>query len=288
MLPPERLTGRQFARRLGLALGMVLTPVMVTGFAASAAAKALGLPSGMVSSIAVTIVVVLAYRFYVHRIEKRRVLELAGDGAWRETGAGVLVGSALFAAVIGVLAASGAYVITGRGTLWGVASVLVMSIGAGVIEEILCRGILYRLLESAFGSLVGVVTSAVIFGGLHAMAPHATLASLAAIALEAGVLLAVAYALTRRLWFAIAIHFAWNFMQGGIFGAPVSGNVSKGLFIGTLQGPEWLTGGEFGPEASVVSIVVCVCAAAVLAWCAWRRGRFVPAPWRARGDGAVL
>jgi len=271
-----RISPGQLARRLALAIGLVVVPLMAAGFAASWLAKAAGVDAGWLAPPVVILVAVAAYRFYVHRVEQRPVTELSGPGAWGETGAGVLVGVALFATVIGVLAAAGAYDVVGRGTWGGVVAAFVASVTAAVVEEIIFRGILFRLVESAFGSVIAIVVSGAIFGGLHVLSPHPTVAGLVAIALEAGILLACAYVLTRRLWFAMGIHGAWNFMQGGIFGAPVSGTPSKGFFTGTLAGPEWLTGGVFGPEASVVSIVACLAAAAMIARLAWRRGRFVP------------
>jgi hypothetical protein len=93
---------------------------------------------------------------------------------------------------------------------------------------------------------------------------------------EAGILLALAYVVTRRLWFAIGTHAAWNFTQGGIFGLAVSGHGSEGLLIGRTSGPEWLTGGKFGPEASVISIVVCLAASGLLLLRARRLSLLVP------------
>lgn len=77
-----------------------------------------------------------------------------------------------------------------------------------------------------------------------------------AIVLEAGFLLNAAYCLTRRLWFVIGLHLAWNFMLSGVFGLPVSGIDAGGGFLqGTVSGPVWLTGGTFGPEGSVIAVV---------------------------------
>jgi hypothetical protein len=70
-------------------------------------------------------------------------------------------------------------------------------------------------------------------------------------------MLAAAYMLTRRLWLPIGLHAGWNFTQGGLFGVAVSGNASHGLLQGTLTGPVWLSGGEFGTESSVVAIIFC-------------------------------
>jgi hypothetical protein len=125
-----------------------------------------------------------------------------------------------------------------------------------------------------------LVISAVVFGFLHLIYPNATLVAAVAIALEAGILLAAAYVLTRRLWLAIGIHFAWNFTQGGIFGVAVSGNQARGLLQSTLTGPELLSGGAFGAEASLFAILVCLAAGVYLLWRAWRKGSFVTPFWR--------
>lgn len=92
---------------------------------------------------------------------------------------------------------------------------------------------------------------------MHLLNPNATLVAAVAITLEAGVRLAAACLLTGRLWLSMGVHFAWNFTQGGIFGAAVSGQASTGLLRSLLQGPALLTGGDFGAEASAVAVVVC-------------------------------
>ena len=99
-----------------------------------------------------------------------------------------------------------------------------LGLGAGITEEIIARGILFRVVEEAFGTWVG----AGLFRGLCSASatppiPNATWWSSLAIALEAGLLLGMAYAWTRSLWFVIALHAAWNFTQGPLLGIPVSG-----------------------------------------------------------------
>jgi uncharacterized protein len=110
---------------------------------------------------------------------------------------------------------------------------------------------------------------------LHLVNPGATLLNAAAISIEAGVLLAAAYMLTRRLWLCIGIHIAWNFTQGGIFSVAVSGGQSKGLLRSNMVGPDWLTGGAFGAEASVVALAVCLAAGITLLVLAVKRGNVV-------------
>jgi membrane protease YdiL (CAAX protease family) len=157
-----------------------------------------------------------------------------------------------------------------------------MAIGAGAIEEIVFRGVVFRLLEEWGGTTVGLAASALLFGGLHCLNPQATLLGVAAIVLLGGIMLAAAYVLTRRLWLPIGIHAGWNFAEGGIFGVPTSGFATKGLLVGELCGPVWLSGGSFGPESSIVAVVVCLAAAAVLLRRAAQRDRFVAARWKRR------
>jgi hypothetical protein len=94
------------------------------------------------------------------------------------------------------------------------------------------------------------------------------------------VLLAAAYAFTRRLWLPIGIHFAWNFTQGGVFGVAVSGNDIPGLLQGRLSGPVWLSGGAFGAEASVVAVVLCLAAGIFFIAKVVQQGQIVQPFWR--------
>jgi hypothetical protein len=103
-----------------------------------------------------------------------------------------------------------------------------------------------------------------------------------AIVVGASVLLTGAFKLTGRLWLPIGIHVAWNFTQGGIFGVTVSGHPGEGLFQGTLTGPDWLSGGAFGAEASVVAIVLCFCAGLIFFAIADHQGRIVQPTWRGK------
>jgi membrane protease YdiL (CAAX protease family) len=95
-------------------------------------------------------------------------------------------------------------------------------------------------------------------------------------------MLGAAYVLTRRLWLPIGIHAAWNFTQGGIFSVAVSGGKTTGLLEATLTGPEWLTGGAFGAEASVVAMVLCTALGVWLLVLAARHGRFIVPFWARR------
>jgi membrane protease YdiL (CAAX protease family) len=221
-----------------------------------------------------------AYRAYVRLIERRELNELAPAGALRELGGGILFGALLFCLTIGFLAALGLYSVGGVNHPSILFLPLSVSMISGFVEEVLFRGVLFRIVEESLGTWVALAISAVLFGLLHLGNPNATLAGAVAIAVEAGVLLAAAYALTRRLWLPIGIHFAWNFTQGGIFGVAVSGNDIPGLLQGRLTGPDWLSGGAFGAEASVVAVVLCLAAGVFFIGKAIQRKQIVQPFWR--------
>jgi hypothetical protein len=149
---------------------------------------------------------------------------------------------------------------------------------AAVTEEVLMRGVLFRIVEERLGSWIALVFSAVLFGALHAFNPGATITSSIAIAFEAGVLLAAVFIYTRRLWMVIGLHAAWNFTEGGIFGASVSGTDAHGVLVSQFHGPDVLTGGAFGPEASIVAVVICF--AAGVFFLRRARSRFVAPFWK--------
>ena len=78
---------------------------------------------------------------------------------------------------------------------------------------------------------------------------------------------------------AVGLHTAWNFSEGGIFGASVSGTKPWGFLSSRFDGPTLLTGGSFGPEASIVAVVICVSTGIALCVLVARRGRVVRPFW---------
>jgi membrane protease YdiL (CAAX protease family) len=225
------------------------------------------------------LILVLAYRLLVRWTERRGASELGAAGGLLR---GTLIGAALFSAVFTILWACGIATFSGLGSAGDLAAVFSVSLLAGFGEEIVFRGGVYRLMEEGFGTLAALLISGALFGLLHAPNPGATTVSTLAIALEAGMMLAAAYAMTRSLWLPIGLHFAWNFTEGGIFGAAVSGGKAHGLLKTSLSGPDFLTGGAFGPEASVVATGVCVALALVMIVIAIRRGNWIGLRFRFR------
>jgi uncharacterized protein len=212
--------------------------------------------------IGVLLFAVLAYWAYVRSVEKRKVneLRLAPIGIVL----GGLSGALTILLVMLVLFAAGAYVATSyRGLqfgLWGAASVIVV---AATLEEIAYRGILFRILENAWGTSAALWLQSLIFALMH-IANIEDRASTQEIVITvlSGTLIGAFWTLifvnTRNLWVVAANHAAWNFTII-LAGLPLSGLgdwLPLAPFASEVHGPGWLTGGVFGPEDSVLTIVV--------------------------------
>tara|TARA_R110002167_G_scaffold56272_5_gene159799 strand:+ start:1137 stop:2051 length:915 start_codon:yes stop_codon:yes gene_type:complete len=238
------------------------------------------LPEGAVSSLiassAGAILCLGLYGLLVRGVEARWPSELGLRAAPVELIAGLAVGTVMFTCVMGLMAVFGLYDIVWKGaaTVW---EPLGNSIQSGVVEEVLFRAIILRLVWRAFGPWAAFAFSAALFGFLHLTNPNATPFAAVCIAVEAGVMLGAFYALTGRIWVSIGVHAAWNFTQGYLFGAAVSGT-SFGPSLATSTAREgfaaWLTGGPFGPEASVPGLAVGTIVGVGVLWLAWKTGRF--------------
>lgn len=154
----------------------------------------------------------------------------------------------------------------------------VTGLQAAIVEELLFRGVIFRLVEQWLGTWGAVAVSAVVFGAAHLMTPGASPVTALAIALEAGALFGAVYAVTRSLWVVIGLHLGWNVVQALTTGI-VSGGATHGWLGGGPRGAAWLSGGAYGIEASVVTTVLLTALGAVLLWLVWRRGLLVPPGW---------
>lgn len=199
------------------------------------------------------------YALLARRLDGRPVTELDPRNAVGSLRTGTFLGLGLFTATLAVIALFGGYRTEGGVSVGGMLTLLGIMAGVAVTEEILFRGVIFRVLEELTGTRGALTISALLFGGLHLLNPGATVWGALAIAVEGGLMLGAVYASTRSLWLPIGIHFGWNFAESGLFGTTVSGNddAPTGLVHGILSGPDALTGGAFGPESSFVAILIC-------------------------------
>jgi uncharacterized protein len=208
---------------------------------------------------------------------------LGRRGAIRDLALGLAFGAGLFSIVILELALSGHYRVTGFHVSPDLVVAALLLASGALTEEILFRGVAFRLIEEWAGTWIALAVSALIFGAVHAANPGASWVSTLAIALEAGILLAAAYVVTRSLWLPIGLHFGWNYFEGPVYGTQVSGHaILTSAFTAHVSGSAWLTGGSFGPEAGVYAVFTCLLAAVALLAYARRRSRIVAPSWKHR------
>jgi hypothetical protein len=252
-----------FVVLLGTALAVqsLRAPLPVVGTALPQVV-ALTLVSGTASALAVA---------FVGRYVDRRRLSDLGFGLdrdwWLDLGFGLLLGAVLMTLVFAVELALGWVVVTGtfepRGSFLSVfLAVVALFVVVGVQEELLARGyLLTNVCEGLVGwlgdrgaTVVAVLLSSAVFGGLHLGNPNATLVSTLSISV-AGVMLAAGYVFTGDLAIPIGLHVTWNLFQGGVYGFPVSGlGIDAAVVAVSQRGPDLWTGGAFGPEAGLLGV----------------------------------
>lgn len=239
-------------------------------------------PLALIMGIATAVGALVFYVWLSKTVELRpSVPELARAGRWSGLGRGAAIGAIAFFAVMGLIAAFGGVKAMSYGSFGG----FLVSMGAfasvAVNEELLFRGVVFRILEERVGTVLAIVGSSLLFGLVHLVNGGATVEGTLAIALQGGCLTAAAYAATRSLWLPIGFHFAWDFVESGVFSAADSGTASNGIVHTTLSNQTILTGGAFGPEAGLVALVVCAVPTVLLLVSAKRNGLLRPRPWAA-------
>jgi hypothetical protein len=236
--------------------------------------------------VALAIVSIAIYLAAVKWIERRVVAEFSLRHALPELGGGFLGGAGLISGAITILWLIGVYRPEGWGmsgsvghSVWQLAVGSMYYLGAAAIpEEILFRGLLFRMCSKIVGTWGALFVSAVAFGAVHSGA-GAPLAAQLSIMLSGGVVLGAAYAATGRLWLPIGLHWGFDFTEDKVFGAPTPGHIGSGLIVGQVSGPNILTGGVWGVDASIVTIVLCFAIAIYLLWRTLRLHRIEPPIW---------
>jgi uncharacterized protein len=145
---------------------------------------------------------------------------------------------------------------------------------SGAFEELLFRGFAFQALVHNIGAVPAILITSTLFGLAHLSNYNASAFSTINTIL-AGVWLGVAYLMTRSLWLATALHYSWNFVMAFVFGLPVSGTSTLSQLAwlrGSSQSPEWLSGGEYGPEGGAAATLVLILSTLVI----WKSGLFKP------------
>ena len=194
----------------------------------------------------------------------------AAIGLWfhprtvREFGIGLLLGFLMMAGIFILQYTAGYAQVTWLARSPGemVATVLYSFLFFAVAaagEEVLFRGYVFQTLAQGITMLPAILVMSGIFGIAHAANPNANAFSIANVML-AGIWLSFAYLKTRGLWLPFGLHLAWNFSQTTVFGFPTSGIAfaDQRLLSTVTTGPDWITGGAFGPEGSVLATLALI------------------------------
>jgi membrane protease YdiL (CAAX protease family) len=224
----------------------------------------------------VTAIAVLIVSIFLRRTLDRRSIASLGfalRGPWlRLLGMGVLFGAGMQTIANAIEWATGSAHLTAHGSLAGDVRLVVIAAGIllaeAFLEEMSFRGYVLQNLWEEWGIVPAIVLSSVAFAWLHVINPHAheqialTFSGLLAFAFWASMSLLW----TKSLWLALGAHMAWNLFEGPVFGLPVSGLAMPvhTVLVQSITGPVWLTGGAFGPEAGVSSLVALLAGFTVL------------------------
>ncbi|MBK7225045.1 MAG: CPBP family intramembrane metalloprotease [Saprospiraceae bacterium] len=218
----------------------------------------------LIKGIVASSSVLLVYYYFHQWYEKRKITELSTNNFGKNLFLGIAIGFVLLCLTVLVIALFGVFMILSVNSWSTMIIPFTVALSVAIFEEILMRGIIFRISEEKLGSVIALAISSIVFALLHIANPNGTVLSGLCV-LVAGFLFGLAYIYKRNLWLPIAIHFSWNFMQSGIFGAVTSGNEKTSSLLTTeISGNNLITGGLFGPEGSIQAVIFCLIASLLL------------------------
>lgn len=174
----------------------------------------------------------------------------------------VMVGCALGAAAVGVPSAillliGWLRIVPADAGSWGATALgtLLLLIPAALWEELMTRGYPFAVAREVIGARAAIVVTSLFFGLLHVQNAGATFQSVALVTL-AGIFLGAILVSTNSLYAAWSAHVTWNFVMAGVLHSTVSGIGMEAPNYRTVDaGPDWATGGPWGPEGGIVTAI---------------------------------
>ena len=224
--------------------------------------------------------VILTYIYFYSKFEKREIGEFSSKGIKKNILLGLLIGTALQGLTILVICVWGKFQIISINPFSYIITPFAVAFSVAIFEEILLRGIVFRIIEEKLGSYISLAISAIIFGAAHLLNPDSSLISTLCIGIV-GFMFGAAYIYSRSLWLPIAIHFSWNFVQSGIFGAITSGNEkTSSLFNTNISGDNLITGGAFGPEGTIQATIFWLLVSVILIVLITQQNKLIKPFWK--------
>lgn len=196
--------------------------------------------------------------FFTTIVDRR---SLANMGmSLQNVGAKLLKGAAgaigLLSISFAILYVTGAVKIVDLQLEWvDLAGFLFLFLMAALAEELIFRGYMIPLIAKDFHFMVALLISSLAFAIVHIANAHFTWVAFVNIFLG-GYLMAVIFYKNQDLYMPLGLHWFWNYYQGNILGFGVSGNEVESLLSIEMDGNEWMTGGEFGLEGSIITAIL--------------------------------
>ena len=195
----------------------------------------------------------VSYAWAVRIGEHRRAIEVVP--VWRsalEFLAGAAIGFMMISVTLAVLWLFGLYSVHVSHWTNALDSFVFDSYISGMMEELAFRAILLRLLARGLGPLYGLIASSILFGAAHLS--HATWLAAFEVAFNGGMVMGLLYMMTGRIWMSVGMHIAWDFTEESLLGV----NSKTGLLLSTpVAGqPDILSGGNYGPDGSILAGIV--------------------------------
>jgi len=241
---------------------------------------ALSLYLGYLLDVLLIISLVVIYNIYTKTVENRKAHELSFNKFSIELGFGAALAVIAITFFVIVNYLLGYYSIEKFNSFGNVVFMFFDQLKVGFIEELLFRVILFKLTEEILGSWSAIAIQGVLFGFAHSGNPNASIYTTIALIIAFSIFFAAGFMMTRRIWFIFGFHWFWNFFQAGIFGIQNSGHIQPSLITPNIDGPIWITGGDWGAELSVISIVILFSVSLYFVKIVSQRNQFITASWR--------
>jgi membrane protease YdiL (CAAX protease family) len=243
-------------------------------------ANASPLATTIITDLADSLTALLVYILVFRLLEKRKIEELKRSELTRLAIYGFTVGLLLQSLFILVIYLAGGYRIIDVNPFYFILHSLAVALMAGFVAELLIRGVFFRILEEKLGTILTLIIAVIFFVMAHMGKEGANWLSITATSTEAGFMLSAAFIYSRSLWLPIFLHFAWDFVEPGIFGAINPGNSIKESWLSSeITGSSLITGGPLGPQNSIQSLLLCAITGAIFLFLAYRKNRFIKPSW---------
>jgi len=273
-----------FLTKMIAGIAVVVALVALTELLRSALLDKTNLSDGtkaLITSITEAIISVAGYIILFKAYDKRQIGELSATKFISNAIPGFMTGILLQAIFIFIIYVAGGYSVDRVNHASTLIVPFAFALTAGFVAEIIMIGIVFRLLEKQTGTIVALIIFVILFAVLHVNVKGATVISVGATAMQAGLMLPAAYVVSRNLWLPIFIHFGWDFAEPGLFGGiNPSSSLTHGLITSNIAGNSLLTGGQTGPQDSLSSLFLCALLGSLFLLYAKRKNRLIKPQWR--------